>query len=570
MKYIFKYMKVYLASIIFGVGLKILGAFIEFLIPYVLEHLIDDVAPTSNLKLILIWGAIMIGISILVRELNVWANRTAVKVARNSIYDIRRDLFTKTMELSGTQVDKYGLPSIISRMTSDSYNVQNFMRMIQTMGVRAPILLVGGLVTTFIMDRGLALVLFIIAPLVLLSVIFISKKGIPLYTKVQQAVDKIVRVMRENISGIRVVKALSKEQYETNRYAEANMSMYKADTLASNVMALPGPIANLFLNVGLTIVVVYGAYRVNGGLTKPGVILAFLTYFNMITNGVRGLNRIFIQSSKASASAERIFAVLEEGKDLETVYDLPKGKEYIAFKDVSFGYVKEGINTQDKELENINFSMERGTSLGIIGATGAGKTTIINLLMRFYDVDKGEVLVDGQNVKSYNLQELRRKFGVVFQNDIIFADTLMQNISFGRDIDEKRALEACEDALASKFVNEYEDGLMHKAEIHGANLSGGQKQRLYIARALANKPEILVLDDSSSALDYKTDANLRKTIREHYKDTTTIVVAQRISSIMSLDNILVLDDGKIVGQGTHEYLMETCSLYKEIYDVQMS
>lgn len=570
MKNIFKYMKVYLASIIVGVGLKITGAFIEFLIPYVLEHLIDDVAPTSNLKSILIWGAIMIGISIAVREMNVWANRTAAKVARNSIYDIRRDLFTKTMELSGTQVDKYGLPSIISRMTSDSYNVQNFMRMIQTMGVRAPILLVGGLVTTFIMDRGLALVLFIIAPMVLVSVIFISKKGIPLYTKVQQAVDRIVRVMRENISGIRVVKALSKEEYETNRYAEANNNMYKADTLASNVMALPGPIANLFLNVGLTIVVVYGAYRVNGGVTKPGVILAFLTYFNMITNGVRGLNRIFIQSSKAVASADRIFAVIKEERDLTEVYDLPLGEEFIEFKDISFGYAKKGEQALDKELENINFSMKKGTSLGIIGATGSGKTTIINLLMRFYDTDEGEVLVDGKNVKSYNLQELRRKFGVVFQNDIIFADTLMENIAFGRAVDEERGMEVLEDAMAAGFVKGYEDGLNHKAEILGANLSGGQKQRLYIARALYAKPEILVLDDSSSALDYKTDASLRKVIREKYKDTTTIVVAQRISSIMSLDNIIVLDDGKIVGQGTHEYLMETCSLYKEIYDVQMS
>lgn len=570
MKNIFKYMKVYLAYIIVGVGLKITGAFIEFLIPYVLEHLIDDVAPTSNLKSILIWGAIMIGISIMVREMNVWANRTAVKVARNSIYDIRRDLFTKTMELSGTQVDKYGLPSIISRMTSDSYNVQNFMRMIQTMGVRAPILLVGGLVTTFIMDRGLALVLFIIAPMVLVSVIFISKKGIPLFTKVQQAVDRIVRVMRENISGIRVVKALSKEEYETNRYAEANNNMYKADTLASNVMALPGPIANLFLNVGLTIVVVYGAYRVNGGVTKPGVILAFLTYFNMITNGVRGLNRIFIQSSKAVASADRIFAVIKEERDLTEIYDLPLGEEFIEFKDISFGYAKKGEQALDKELENISFSMKKGTSLGIIGATGSGKTTIINLLMRFYDTDEGEVLVDGKNVKSYNLQELRRKFGVVFQNDIIFADTLMENIAFGRAVDEERGMEVLEDAMAAGFVKGYEDGLNHKAEILGANLSGGQKQRLYIARALYAKPEILVLDDSSSALDYKTDASLRKVIREKYKDTTTIVVAQRISSIMSLDNIIVLDDGKIVGQGTHEYLMETCSLYKEIYDVQMS
>lgn len=565
-------MKVYLKTIIFALFVKFVGTFSEFMIPYVLEHLLDDVAPTGDLKKVLVWGAIMLAIAAFVRFMNVNANRMACGVARRCIYTIRKDLFSKTLELSGNQADKYGLPSLTSRMTSDSYNVQNFIRMIQTMGVRAPILLIGGIVVTLVMDRGLAMILLVTVPVLLAAIITISKKGIPLYEKVQQAVDKIVRVMRENITGIRVVKALSKEDKEKERYEEANYDMFEKDSHASIVMAMPGPLTTLFLNVGLTAVVVLGAYRVNGGVTKPGVILAFLTYFNMILNGVSGMNRLFVMLSKANASANRIAMVLEEGLAFETVYP-DEAKEqlpYIAFDKVNFRYLKNGESSEEYELENINFKMEKGTSLGIIGATGSGKTTIVNLLMRFYDATEGKVYVDGKDVRSYDTKELRKKFGVVFQNDVIFADTLFENISFGRDVSEGRAMEAVADAQAFEFINDYEDKLMHKAEIHGANLSGGQKQRTLIARALAAKPEILVLDDSSSALDYKTDALLRAAIREKYNDTTTIIVAQRISSIMNLDNILVLDDGKIIGQGTHEELMQNCSLYKEIYDVQMS
>lgn len=566
-------MKVYTKTISIALVVKFIGTFSDFLIPYVLEHLLDDVAPTGQLRTVLLWGLIMIAIAVFVRVMNVTANRMACGVAKKCIYSIRKDLFKKTLDLSGNQADKYGLPSLTSRMTSDSYNVQNFIRMIQTMGVRAPILLIGGIVVTLVMDPGLSMILLLTVPVLLIAIVSISKRGIPLYEKVQKAVDAIVRVMRENITGIRVVKALSKEDKERERYEFANNDMFSKDSTASIVMAMPGPITTLFLNVGLTAVVVIGAYRVNGGITRPGVILAFLTYFNMILNGVSGMNRLFVMLSKANASANRISQVLEEGIPFEDVYPVEeKALEapYICFDDVSFRYIKQGESALDYELEHISFSMAKGSSLGIIGATGSGKTTIVNLLMRFYDVNEGRVLVDGRDVRSYSPRALRKKFGVVFQNDVIFADTLKENISFGRDVDDEMLMEACKDAQAYEFINAYEDKLMHKAEIHGANLSGGQKQRTLIARALAAGPEILILDDSSSALDYKTDALLRSAIREHYNDTTTIIVAQRISSIMSLDNILVLDDGKIIGQGTHDELMKSCPLYKEIYDVQMS
>jgi ABC-type multidrug transport system, ATPase and permease components len=367
-------MKVYKATIILAVLVKFLGTFSEFLIPYVLEHMLDDVVPLQKISSILLWGAVMIGIAFCVRGLNIKANRMAVGVARKCIYDMRRDIFSKTLDLSGNQVDKYGLPSLISRITSDSYNVQNFIRAIQTLGIRAPILLLGGITATLVMDAGLAVILLILVPILLAAVVLVSQRGIPLFDRVQRALDDVVRIMRENITGIRVIKALSKEEHQTRRYREANENMAHLDIKASVVMSLPGPLIMLFLNIGLTIVVVLGAYRVNAGVTKPGVILAFLTYFNMILMGVGGLNRIFMMISKANASAKRIGLVLDEGEPFETVYsEKTESSAYIAFDRVAFAYKKDEQSTQDAEIRDMSFSVPKGGSLGIIGATGSGK-----------------------------------------------------------------------------------------------------------------------------------------------------------------------------------------------------
>ncbi len=547
----------------------------------------DDVVPRQSRALIFGWGAVMIALAVFVRQTNVKANRMSTKVAKESIYEIRRDLFWKSLGLSGNQVDEFGLPSLNSRMTSDSYNVQNFIRSFQAMGVRAPILLIGGIAITLTMDVGLASVLCILAPIMVGLVVWVSWKGIPLYEKVQESVDDIVRIMRENITGIRVVKALSKEDYEVRRFGEANEQMAGKDIRAGIVMALPGPLMTFVLNVGLTIVVVVGAVRVNGGVTKPGVILAFLTYFNMISMGVMGLNRVFMMMSKANASAARIAAVVHAQDELvplpEEETAVTEREGYIVFDHVGFNYGRaqgeehfpgqavgrfDGQGRQ-KSLDDIDFSMKKGGTLGIIGATGCGKTTIINLLMRFYDADEGAVFIDGKDVRTYDKDALHRMFGVVFQNDVIFADSLKENIAFGRDVSPEQMDAAAADARARDFIREYEDTYEHKAVVRGANLSGGQRQRVLIARALAAAPDILILDDSSSALDYKTDAALRKAIRERHADTTTIIVAQRISSIMSLDDIIVLEEGKIIGHGTHDQLLESCPMYQEIYRVQM-
>lgn len=576
MKFIASYLKKYINVMLVGLLIKSSASLGELLIPYVLEHIIDDVVPAKEMNGVLLWSGVMLVLTILVRQLNITANRMAVKVASESNYDIRRDLFRKSVNLSGSQVDEIGLPSLTSRMTSDSYNLQNFIRSVQTLGIRAPILLMGGILVTLVMDWRLAMILCIMAPMMITIMVVISLKGIPFYEMVQSCVDELVRIMRENITGIRVVKALSREKFEKRRYENASEYMAKKDITAGVVMALPVPIVTALLNVGLTIVVFVGAHLVNRGVTKPGVILAFLTYFHMMMMGTMGLSRMFTMMSKANASAGRIAEVVCMGEEPVQIPEEQAAhtdrEGYIVFDHVTFRYGKDDPvagHTRQNCLTDVDFVMKKGGSLGIIGATGSGKTTIVNLLMRFYDPEQGHVFVDGRDVRCYEKDTLHRLFGVVFQNDVIFADTLRENISFGREVSEKEMWAAAEDACAKEFLENYEEGLDHEAVIHGANLSGGQKQRILIARALAAKPEILILDDSSSALDYRTDAGLRRAVREHYSGTTTIVVAQRISSIMQLDDIIVLDEGVVIGHGTHEQLLESCPMYQEIYRTQM-
>ena len=584
MKFLWKYLEKYVRRIGGVMGIKLAGTAMELLIPYVMEHLIDHVVPTRQMGAVLLWGLVMLLLAVGVRFLNVNANRLSVRTAKEATYEIRRDLFHAALNLSGSQMDGVGLPSVISRMTSDSYNVQSFIQSMQTIGIRAPIMLVGGIAITLTMDTGLASILCIMAPIMIVLVVFISMKGIPLYDRVQRGMDDIVRVMRENITGIRVVKALSREPHEIQRFSQANAETARRDIKAGMIMALPGPIVTLFLNVGLTIVVLLGARRVNDGLTEPGVILAFLTYFNMILMGVMGLNRIFMMLSKANASAKRIAEVAEMEEALtplpEAACAKPEQDGFIVFDHVSFSYDSAAEAAADsarsfagsqrqKCLEDIDFAMPKGGSLGIIGATGSGKTSIVNLLMRFYDPQEGHIFVDGRDVRSYERDELHRRFGIVFQNDVIFADTIRENIAFGRDVTDEALRFAARDAMAQEFVEAYEDTYDHRAVIHGANFSGGQKQRLLIARALADKPEILVLDDSSSALDYRTDANLRKAILNNHSQATTIVIAQRVSSIMQLDQIIVLEEGRAIGHGTHEELLRDCPVYREIYETQM-
>ena len=377
--------------------------------------------------------------------------------------------------------------------------------------------------------------------------------------------DQVVQVVQENITGIRVIKALSKSDYEKKRFAKVNENLAQIGQRAGMITSITSPVTSAVLNVGLTLVVVIGAFRVNSGAIQGGVIIAALQYFVMILNAMVGITRIFVMWSKGQASATRVAQVLALPEDLqvEAPGEKTENPPHIAFENVSFSYTGVGKNITD-----LSFSLEKGQTLGILGGTGSGKTTILNLLLRIYDADAGQIRIDGADIKTIPTDQLRQKFGVVFQNDFITEGTIAHNIRFFRDIPEEALTQAAKCAQA-EFIWEKEGQMEAEVVVRGNNLSGGQKQRLLIARALAANPEILVLDDASSALDYRTDANLRKALRENFRHTTTVLVTQRISALRHADLILVMHDGCVLGMGTHKTLMETCQEYRLIAETQM-
>ena len=563
MKRVFTYLKPYYFRMVVGLTIKVLGTFMDLGLPWVLAFIIDDIIPLNNTNIIFLWGLVMVGLSIGARAFNVIANRMAAKVARDTTEVLRHDLFQKILNLSGRQLNYFTVPSLEARMTTDTYNIHHMIGMMQRIGVRAPIILIGGIIITSTLEPVLTLILVAILPLLSIIVYFVSKKGIPLYTRLQETTDRMTRVVRENITGVRVIKALSKGKYEKERFFSVNQDVVDKEIEAGTIMAITNPMMNFLLNMGLTLVVVVGAYRVDWGASEPGKIMAFLSYFMIMLHAVMAITRVFIVLSRATASAIRIEEVLDTKEDLEELAIAPINSEYhIEFDNVSFSYATEPC------IKDVSFSIKKGDSLGIIGSTGSGKTTLIHLLMRFYDVDKGSIRINGEDIKSLDKQALRKKFGVVFQNDVLFADSIYENINLGRSLTKEQVKDATLDAQAASFIDEYEEKLDFRLSIKGSNLSGGQKQRLLISRALAGDSEILILDDSSSALDYKTDSMLRKAIRENHKDTTSIIIAQRISSVMKLDNILVLEDGLVAGYGNHEELLKTCDVYQEIYQSQ--
>lgn len=580
MKKIFTYyLKPFYPRMAWGFGIKFAGTLMDLFLPWALAYMIDTVIPANGKREILLWGFFMVICSLLAVTFSVAANRMASRVAGDAIYVIRQDLFAKVMILSDQQADELTRPSLISRLTSDTYNVHQMLGRIQRLGVRAPILLIGGIVMTLMLDKALAGVLLATLPLLTLVVVIVTKRSVPLYGRLQESLDQFVRLVREDIGGIRVIKALSREDYERQRFGQINREVVERERRAAMTASVTSPAMNILLNLGLVAVIVVGALRVNRGVSQVGKILAFMTYFTIILNALLSISRMFVVLSKAAASAERIGEVLE-GRD-EGEWVLPgeeeagrkepdkacregaQKKPHVVFDHVSFSYNKVADN-----LTDISFSLNHGETLGIIGSTGAGKSTVVNLLMGFYTADQGCIRIDGQDIRTMSLSRLRRRFGTVFQNDVLFAGGIYENIDMGRGLDRESAKQAVRHARAEDFVEE-KGGLEERLDIRGANLSGGQKQRLLIARALAGCPEILILDDSSSALDYRTDAALRRELREHFSHTTCIIIAQRISSVMGADHILVLEEGRTAGYGTHQELLKTCDIYREIGYSQM-
>lgn len=565
MKLILKYMKAYRKRMTIGLIIKIIGTVVDLIIPYILAHIIDKVLPLGDVTKIILYGGLMILSSMVGLFGNIIANRMASFVSKNVTTDLRHDLFVKIESLSAEQTDEVSIPSLVSRMSSDTYNVHQMVGMSQRIGVRAPILLIGGIIITLTLDPVLTLVLLAALPIICIITYFISKASIPLFTKVQQALDAVTRVLRENATGIRVIKALSKSEYEKGRFRKVNKDVMEYELSSGFTMAKLSPLMNLCLNLGLVGVILVGAFRVNSGSSEIGKIIAFTSYFTIILNAMLSVTRIFIIASRSIASSNRIGYILDMPEDLATLLeDREETTNHIDVRNVSFSY-----NKVENNITNLSFSLKRGETLGIIGSTGSGKTTIINLLMRFYDVDEGKILIDGLNIKSYPLDTLRKMFGVVFQNDVLFSNSIRENIDFGRELDDEKITFAAKNALAYDFINEDEKGFDKELSARGTNLSGGQKQRLLIARALANDPDILILDDSSSALDYKTDSYLRRNIKKNFSKTTTIIVTQRISSIIHADKIIVLEDGEVIGYGNHEELLKNIKVYKEIYSTQM-
>lgn len=559
------YLKKYRVRILGGSGIKLVGTIMDLVLPYILAYIIDEIVPTKELKMVVLYGFLMIGCAILGFLATVIANQLASKVAEFVTIDLRKDLFEKIQSLSASQLDEVTIPSLVSRMTSDTYNIHHVTGLMQRLGTRAPILFIGGLIMTVILDPVMTLVLISILPLIIITIYVTSKVGIPLFSNVQESVDDVVKSIRESATGIRVIKALSKEEYEKNKFEKVNKKLIKYELKSGIEMAKINPITTALLNFGLVGVIVVGAYRVNYGYILPGKVLAFTTYFTIILNAMLSITRVFLILTKAIASGKRIDYVfrlkqdllLEESEKMDSPY-------HIEFRNVSFSYNKK-INNVNK----INFKIKHGESLGIIGATGSGKTTLIKLLMRFYDVTEGEILIDGRNIKSIPLDELKSMFGVVFQNDTIFSKSIKENICFGRNFTDEEIDTAIRISQAKEFINKIPEGLDKELSAKGTNVSGGQRQRILIARAVISNPEILILDDASSALDYKTDAALRKEIRENLNHTTSIIVTQRVSSVSYCEQILVLSDGEEVGIGNHETLLKSVPLYKEIYDIQM-
>ncbi|MBD5392870.1 MAG: ABC transporter ATP-binding protein [Lachnospiraceae bacterium] len=565
MRGIYKYIKPYGPYMLLTLFLKFAAALMDLLIPSLLARIIDDIVPLKNEGLIFLWGGIMIVCAVISVTTNITANRMAEVSAGGMTRKMRYDLFTKVSYLSAAQMDEFTVPSVVSRLTSDTYNVNRMFARMQRIGVRGPILLVGGICITMTMSPKLTLVLIATLPVIAVIVALITGKSIPLYDKEQSVLDDMVRVLRENITGVRVIRALSKTEYEKNRFDKVNGGLADVEQKAGSISAISNPATTLVLNLGLTAVIITGAFLVQKGETGVGTIIAFLSYFTIILNAMLGVTRIFMILSKGMASARRITQILESPDDMPVLpYTGGMESEYhVEFKKVTFSYLHKRNN-----LTDVSFALKKGETLGIIGATGSGKSTVINLLLRFYDRDQGDILINGRDIKTIPLTELRRKFGVVFQNDYLMADSIEKNVDYFRGISKEDIEKAADYAQASEFIQAKKGDMDADVAIRGNNLSGGQKQRIMIARALAASPEILILDDASSALDYQTDALLRKTLREHFSETTTIMIAQRISSIQEADHILVMEDSKCIGCGTHKELLAGCEIYRQIYELQ--
>ena len=564
MRTVGRYLKPYLGRISLQMFIKIAGTVTELFLTSLLAVIIDEYAAKGNLRGVWLTGAVMLACALLAWLGNCVANRMSTNISREVTRTLRRDLFRRITALSAAQQDRLTDASLVSRLTTDTYNVHNMIDRMQRLGVRAPMLLIGGIIVAAVMEPVLTLVLVATLPLLAVVVVWSSRRGVPLFTAVQEGQDLMVRKVQENMSGARVIRALSRTQWEQDVFGGVNSDLAARQRKADLTMAVVSPITSFILNAALGLVVLVGAWRVSTGAAGPGTIISFLSYVNIILTALLMVTRIFVMYSQGSASAKRLEEVLLTPPDLvQAEEDAVQEADHIVFDHVSFSYNKNFDNVTD-----LSFRVGRGQTLGVIGPTGSGKSTLLALLMRQYDADAGEIRIGGRPIATLTPDELHGRLGVVFQYDFLMADTIRQNIRFGREVTDE-AIHAAIDTAQAAFIHGKDGGLDHELSVRGRNLSGGQQQRVLISRALADDPRILLLDDCSSALDFRTDRELRHALRERHGLATTVIVAQRVSAVMAADLILVMDGGRIIGNGTHDELLACCPMYRELCTLQL-
>ncbi|MCI9542125.1 MAG: ABC transporter ATP-binding protein [Lachnospiraceae bacterium] len=569
MKMVLQYLKDYKKESILAPLFKMLEASFELFVPLVVAAIIDVGIAGLDRSYILKMGAVLVALALVGLICSVTAQYFSAKAAAGFATKLRHALFAHLQGLSFSQVDSIGTSTMITRMTSDINQVQSGVNMTLRLFLRSPIVVFGAMIMAFTVDVKAALIFVVAIPLLSLVVFGIMLVTIPLYKKVQQALDKVLGKTRENLTGVRVIRAFNQEEQETREFKERNEALTTIQKFVGKISAAMNPVTYVIVNGALIALIWTGALRVENGYISQGEVVALVNYMSQILIELVKLANLIILITKAVACANRIEAAfaIEPDMDIEAKggKKVQEKEDIVVFDHVGLAYQ----GASEEAVSDISFTVKRGQTIGIIGGTGSGKSTIVNMIPRFYDATSGKVLIDGIDVKEYTIKELRQKIGMVLQKAVLFKGSIRENLKWGKeDATEEELMRALEISQAKEFVDTKEGGLDYRIEQGGKNLSGGQKQRLTIARAVVRDPEILILDDSASALDFATDAKLRQAIRGMKDKLTVFIVSQRASSIQYADQIIVMDDGKIVGIGKHNELLASCEVYKEIYDSQ--
>ena len=568
-----KYITPYLSAFVIGPLMMLTEVAGEVMLPKFMSMIINNGVASRNVAYIGKMGTLMVLTVLFMAVGGILGAYFSAKASISFTSDMRNDLFRKVQQFSFENIDGYSTGSLVTRLTNDVQQVQNVLMMGLRMALRAPGMFLGALIMAFMMNRQLAVIILIVIPLLLAAIILILKTAFPRFGEMQRRLDRLNSGIQESLTNVRVVKSFVREDHEIEKFSRLNRDLKESSLRALRIVITTMPVMMFAMNVTTLAVVWYGGNIIIAGKMPVGDLTAFTTYIVQILMSLMMLSMVFLQSSRASASMKRINEIFDTEIGLNDDYAKNKDKKVtegrVEFKNVSFGYSGEN-GRKDLVLEGISFTAEPGQTIGIIGSTGSGKTSLVQLIPRLYDVTGGEVLVDGVNVKEYSLKHLREGVGMVLQKNILFSGTIEENLRWGNeDAPMEDVIRFSESAQADPFVKSFKNGYDTEMGQGGVNVSGGQKQRLCIARALLKRPKILILDDSTSAVDTATEAKIRESLYHDLKDTTKIIIAQRISSVQEADQILVLEDGKIIGHGTHEELLKTCETYSEIYTTQI-